>query len=344
MANLGNFKFGSSIEGKQVEEHDFVAINKGFAEDANEDAKKFGSLYKGENILGTTEADKLRVTEDIVVTGVSVGNLTNGTTILTGTDVMSVLKSMLVKEIGVTATSPYVVLTGGNPSGVYEKGTVLEPQTYTATLIDGKYTGKSGYSYNQAAGCQPLDVVWSGVTGKSNSEHPYQIVTDSIVIDKPITISAKIVYGDSKNIPVTNLGNPDKSCLIPAGSAVPTSTILYTPQIKWWVGSSTELFDETTWNSDMVRGLNLVAGEWITKKGPITVTFPEGSKQWVIALPANVNFTTKDKTTNFDVTERFKAYTQNVDVVYGNSTEAYVVYVTPINFGATESTVIFTLI
>jgi hypothetical protein len=29
----------------------------------------------------------------------------------------------------------------------------------------------------------------------------------------------------------------------------------------------------------MVRDLNLIAGEWITKKGPVTVTFPEGSKQ-----------------------------------------------------------------
>ena len=158
MTGPGTFKFGSSIEGKTVGENDIVAINKGLAEDASEDAKKFGSIYKGKNILGTTEADKLCLTEDIVVTGVNVGNLTSGTVLKIGSDVMRVLKEMLIKEIGVTATNPYVVLSAEYPSGQYEKGSVVPSQTITATLIDGKFTGKVGYAYTQTAGCNPIGV------------------------------------------------------------------------------------------------------------------------------------------------------------------------------------------
>jgi hypothetical protein len=151
------FKYGPSLEGKVVDDNDFVAINKGMAEDANEDAKKFGSIYKGDNILGTTEADKLRITEDITVTGVTVGELTSGTVIKAGEDIMSILRKMLVKEIGVTATLPYVTLSG-DQSGMYEKGTVFADKTYTATLVDGVFTGKPGYVYTKNAGCKPVYV------------------------------------------------------------------------------------------------------------------------------------------------------------------------------------------
>ena len=66
MSNSVKFKFGSTIENKSVEENDFVAINKGFATGGD---KKLGSIYKGDNILGTTEADKLCITSDITIAG-----------------------------------------------------------------------------------------------------------------------------------------------------------------------------------------------------------------------------------------------------------------------------------
>ena len=66
MSNSVKFKFGSTIENKSVEENDFVAINKGFATGGD---KKLGSIYKGNNILGTTEADKLCITSDITIAG-----------------------------------------------------------------------------------------------------------------------------------------------------------------------------------------------------------------------------------------------------------------------------------
>ncbi|MBO7211696.1 MAG: hypothetical protein J6V44_11930 [Methanobrevibacter sp.] len=93
----------------------------------------------------------------------------------------------------------------------------------------------------------------------------------------------------------------------------------------------------------MVRSLDLVPGKWITEKSPVFVEFPEGSKQWVIALPENVSFIAKDSL-NMDLTERFMQNKQKVTVTCGGThTEVYDVYVTPINFGATKSKVMIKL-
>lgn len=152
MANNVNFKYGSTLEGKTVNEGDFVAINKAMAEGASDTDKKYGSIYKGDKILGTTEADKLMTTEDLTVNGVTVGNLANGTKIPAGTDIMSLLAQMLAKELGVTTTKPTARLTGDSNQTV-ETGSVLKGKVYTATYTDGKYTGVSGYSQTFKAGC-----------------------------------------------------------------------------------------------------------------------------------------------------------------------------------------------
>lgn len=66
MSNSVNFKFGSTLEGKDIAANDLVAINEGIAEGGN---SNYGSIYKGDKILGTTEADKLYTTEDITIAG-----------------------------------------------------------------------------------------------------------------------------------------------------------------------------------------------------------------------------------------------------------------------------------
>ena len=66
MSNSVNFKFGSTREGKEIAANDLVAINAGIAKGGN---SNYGSIYKGDKILGTTEADKLYTTEDITIAG-----------------------------------------------------------------------------------------------------------------------------------------------------------------------------------------------------------------------------------------------------------------------------------
>lgn len=331
MANNVNFKYGSTIEGKTVNDGDFVAINKAMADGAADTDKKYGSIYKGDKILGTTEADKLMTTDEITVTGVTVGNLANGTKIPAGTDIMSLLAQMLAKELGVSATKPTAKLAG-DTSKTVETGTVLSGNTYTATYTDGKYTGVSGYTYSLAAGCAPTGCTWSGVTGTETvNGNVYTLAADDITVDSTVTIKATIAYGAASNVPVTNFGNDITSGLIGAGSAV-TSTITYTPSLKWWVGSSESKFDDMTWDSAGVRGLSL-ASNWVSAASA-NVVFPKGAKQQVIAIPANKTLSVANKSGD-NLTEMFSSTADVVVTCGGTHTENYKVYVAPANSGLT---------
>ena len=329
MANNVNFKYGSTIEGKTVNDGDFVAINKAMAEGAVDADKKYGSIYKGDKILGTTEADKLMTTDEITVTGVTVGNLANGTKIPAGTDIMSLLAQMLAKELGVSATKPTAKLAG-DTSKTVETGTVLSGKEFTATYTDGKYTGVSGYSYTLAAGCPITGCTWSGVTGTEKIDGNVCTMTaNDITVNSTVTVKATVSYGAATSVPVTNFGNDITSGLIAAGDAV-TSTITYTPSLKWWVGSSESKFEDMTWDSAGVRGLSL-ASQWVGTK-EAAVTFPKGAKQQVIAIPASKSFTAKDGAGS-DITGTFNL-TADVTVTCGGThTESYKIYVAPANAG-----------
>lgn len=329
MANSVKFKFGSSLEGKTITDNDFIAINQGLAEGAAEGAEKYGSIYKGDKILGTTEADKLYTTDELTVTGVTVGNLSNGTKIAAGSDIMSILTKMLMKELGVSATKPTATLAG-DTSKTVEKGTVVSGKTYTATYKDGKYSGVSGYTYSLAADCAPTGVTWTGVTGtESVSNNIYSIAADDFTVDSTVTISAKIAYNAASNVPVTNFGNNVTTGLIAAGNAS-TSSITYTPSLKWWVGSSETKFDDMTWTSGDVRALALF-GDFVTNK-TASVTFPKGAKQQVIVVPKGTSFSAADGS-GATITGTF-ALTQDVTVTCGGThTEVYTVYVAPANAG-----------
>lgn len=341
MANNVNFKYGSTLEGKTVNDGDFVAINKAMAEGAVDTDKKYGSIYKGDKILGTTEADKLMTTDELTVTGVTVGNLTNGTKIPAGTDIMSLLIQMLAKELGVSATKPTAKLAGDSSQTV-ETGSVLSGKIYTATYTDGKYTGASGYSYTLTAGCAPTGCTWTGVTGTETVDgNVYTLAADDITVDSTVTVKATIAYGAASNVPVTNFGNDITSGLITSGSAV-TSTITYTPSLKWWVGSSESKFEDMTWDSTSVRGLSL-ASQWVSATEAVVV-FPKGAKQQVIAIPASKSFTAKDGAGS-DITGTFSS-TADVTVTCGGThTESYKIYVAPANAGlAADSKATITLV
>lgn len=340
MANV-NFKYGSTIEGKTVADGDFVAINKALAEGATDSDKKYGSIYKGDKILGTTEADKLMTTKDITVTGVTVGNLSNGATIPAGTDIMALLAQMLAKELGVSATKPSAKLTGDTTKTV-EKGTVISGKTYTVTYTDGKYTGATGYNYTLAAGCTPTSATFSGVTGtQSQDGNVFSLVANDFTVNSAVTVSASVAYDAASNVPVTNFNNEVTTGLIGSGSASATGSITYTPQLYWFIGSSESKFDDMTWDSAGVRGLSL-SKEWVTTTSK-TVTFPMGAKQQVIAIPASKSFTAKDGAGS-DITGTFNL-TADVTVTCGGThTESYKIYVAPANAGlAADSKATITL-
>ena len=49
-----NFKYGYTLEDKTVNDGDFIALNDSYAPDAATGSEKYGSIYKGDKIIGTT--------------------------------------------------------------------------------------------------------------------------------------------------------------------------------------------------------------------------------------------------------------------------------------------------
>ena len=132
MANSVNFKYGSTTEGKTIAENDFVAINKGLAEGAVTGAEKYGSIYKGDKILGTTEANNLVLTSDIVIAGGPLeadGKTAFGSTIPAGTSLQDIMLKLFCVE------------KWPNPAATHSYGTLtstLSAPTCTVPSEDGK--------------------------------------------------------------------------------------------------------------------------------------------------------------------------------------------------------------
>jgi hypothetical protein len=331
------FKSGNSEQLQNptspIESGDFVAVNDAFnKEDATELDAKLGSMYKGDKILGTTRASELRTTETLEVTGVTVGNFSNGFEIPAGTSVMDILKQMLMKELSVTKSAPTASIKSSVAGTTYEKGTVIDTK-FTVTYTDGKYTGETGYSYSLQAGMDPTEASISGVTADAvQAGNEFTFEPEAFALMSAVTAKATVKYGDPTNVPVTNFNNEvtDSSKLLSSGSCS-TSNVTFTPQLKWWVGSSENKLDEMTWESDDVRALNIVKGIWVTDKTE-NVIFPEGAKQCVIAVPASMTVTVADKAG----VPQTGAFSETRDVVVtcgGTHTENYKLYIWAANAG-----------
>lgn len=118
MNNPVNFKFGSTVEGKaeNITDNDLVIINEGFGEDAEAGSEKFGSVYKGTKIVGTTKADSLYTTEAITVAGGPLAEFfadAYGGTIPAGTSLQDFISALACVELwpDPAATASYGSLT-----------------------------------------------------------------------------------------------------------------------------------------------------------------------------------------------------------------------------------------
>lgn len=150
--NSVNFKYGSTIEGKTISENDFVAINKGIGSE-DEDLNKYGSIYKGDKILGTTEADNLVLTSDIVIAGgplESDGKTAFGNTIPAGTSLQDIMMKLFCIEkwpTGVTTSDASLVSKMNAPTLTYNGQTSGQSIVEVGDLVEFTVTsGASSYT------------------------------------------------------------------------------------------------------------------------------------------------------------------------------------------------------
>lgn len=215
------FKFGTELT-KSVQKGDFVAINKGIKEENDSKSlnSKLGSLYKGNKILGTTEADKLVTTEEITVAGLN-GDLgagiQNGKTIPAGTSLQEFLVMLLSKELNPgAATKPYISITG--PSNMRLK------EIYSTVTIPAVSMSTNNGNFNNNGWTSPAQpsvegVNWSGKTITPSAQAGFtgyapkagesiaQATSVKIALgSNSVTYTATGTYTAPTNKPITNLG------------------------------------------------------------------------------------------------------------------------------------------
>lgn len=175
--NSVNFKYGHTLEGKTINDGDFIALNDGFAEGAVDSDKKYGSIYKGDKILGTTEADKLYTTEDITIAGgpleTELNKVFKNGKIPAGTSLHDFFKLMACTDtypqtssvagsFKLSLAAPSITANGTNNNAVVEVGSTVKlndisaKSTTVSTNTAAKVSGLT-YGYKTAIGGDKVD-------------------------------------------------------------------------------------------------------------------------------------------------------------------------------------------
>lgn len=184
-----------------------------------EDGVDFGgTIYRGNDALGTTCADHLKTTADITVAGLSGqlgAGIANGDTIPAGTSLQEILVKLLSKELYPSAaTKPSIDISGEKSFGLVEVGSTVTIPAVSMTKSVGKFN--AGYT----SPTQPTpEITWSnekmtaavsgfgGVTIAEGTTSLTEVEATVALGANTVTYTADASYTAPSNSPKTNLGN-----------------------------------------------------------------------------------------------------------------------------------------
>lgn len=177
-------------------------------------------------------------TKEINVIGVNLGQYKDKDTIDIGTSLEDIISKMLCNEIDVIATKPSVSISidGIKNGNIYEVGSQIKGSIKT-TYTDGKFTGDTGHSYTQIAGCEP-----GNITYYKNNTNLESSSFDFVIGNEKITFNCTQNYEESSNVPVKNTGK-DSSVKITEGTATSNSITIY-GKYKYFYGIGVNPEDE----------------------------------------------------------------------------------------------------
>lgn len=244
-----------NFSGKEVAEGDLIAYNTQLGEASPAEVEnKLGSTYRGKHIIGTTEAKKLCLNEDIKVMGVTVGNLKDGIILQKGDDLQTILQKILCKTIDVRVEHPTANLTPNQTTSL-EYGSKVADTPMTITLTQGKFVGDTGYSYTKDMDCKitaatidsaDATIAANGLTAT------YTVPAFTLTATKTVKGTASV--GANTVVPVKNDGT-DSSATYAGGVIRCNGQRTWNPVYKAFVGyNAAKTIAEL--NSTAIRDLN----------------------------------------------------------------------------------------
>jgi len=266
--------------------------------------------------LTWTTATAAKFTNDVTIKlsgSKSLGKYANGATIPTAGKTLDQFLLDLVQEtVAPTYTAPTVSISS-TQSGSYEIGTninVTLSNTFTQNN-GGSATGTTYYKNSVSLG-----------TGVSTNNHG--------VLSTSISYSVTVTYGAGTTILNNNLGTPDATGQIPAGSK--SSSLTISPfAYKYWGSSVSNAIDDAT----LRAGTNENSG-----KAKSSFTIPiSGSKYIFYAYPASLGVLSSISVGGFDSFDTFTKTTRDVTNASGY-TQSYNIYISNNRFTVDVSNII----
>lgn len=327
-----------NFSGKEINEGDLIAYNTQLGEERPAEVEnKLGSTYRGQHIIGTTEAKKLCLNEDIKVMGVTVGNLKDGITLSKGDDLQTILQKILCKTIDVKAQAPTAVLSPTGNTDV-EYGTVPASQAFTVTMTQGKFISEDpeGWTTNQAMDCKLADVKISGnaaTIAENGMSATYTITGTPITAVK--TINATATATANTVVPTKN-DDTNSGAHWDGGSITVTGTKTWTPKFYYYIGYANKTTVASLTSAD-VKALNAkkamipMAG---SNQTLVSSSLTSDGNSIIIAIPSTYKLSTVQNGVGADILGRFSETGQMLVACGGEATYNYNIYIYPITNGA----------
>lgn len=212
MSNIPvNFKYGSTIEGKAIAENDLIVINESITADPKEGSEKYGSVYRGNKIVGTTKADSLYTTEPITIAGGPLADFFEdayGGTIPAGTSLQDFISALACVELwpNPAATASYGTLTStlSAPSSTQSWSGSNKLVEYGSTIEVGKVTAANASANAPALTFSNFAYGFATTTGK----HAVSKNTNPSKVDATVTTATTDVEYTLSRTYSNNVGRP----------------------------------------------------------------------------------------------------------------------------------------
>lgn len=299
--------------------------------------------YDGENWIAFDsdyDASKIILPEDWLTTtkiGV-IQELKNGQAVVAsaGTDVLTALQNMTLKEEQPTVTNPVVSFTNSsdNEFKSYEVGTTVAVAV-TAALSSGTYqygriTDEGKFESNTSAGITASAWTFSDSKGaEKTGSNTADFGTIEVADGLEYRVKAKATYAASAYKPATNLKKESTTkTAIPEGSAEK-----YTAFIKGYRNCFYGTFtNKAELTSALIRSLTKTNAA-VAKGTSFNVSIPVGAMRCVIAYPADATSVTtlssvKDaNASDAQINSAFTLQTIDVEGANGYEAKSYKVFV-----------------